>query len=285
MSVERNNSQFSDNVSQVKPIRGRPVFWTPERALDEAKKYSHPEEFKINSPKAYNAIGKYGLREQAYEHMVSDGIRKMGNWRNNSKWTLDQIRQEAAKYSRMVDFQKACWGAYQAARKMGVIGEVTSHYQSGNPIYWTRDRILEEAKKYSNRGSFSDKSNRAYCAARRYGILDEVCSHMDDKYHGKRDSIYIWEALDAVSEGVLCKVGLTSAKLGDKRIREVASKFSFTPITHIIRKTSKDPHKLEKSILSRFYRSDILPKYQGYSEFRVLDRPDIKKLINEIQEW
>ena len=121
-----------------------------------------------------------------------------------SKWTDDLIREEALKYNMRKKFKKNCNGAYDAARRLGILDEICQHMTSGNHVSWTDDLMREEALKYSTRNEFQKGSIGAYDAARRLGILDEICQHMISRFTWTDDMIRE-EALKYNTRSEFCK--------------------------------------------------------------------------------
>jgi hypothetical protein len=95
----------------------------------------------------------------------------------HKKYSKEELILEALKYTKRWAFQKGSPGAYSAAYKIGILGEVCSHMKILF-ISWTKELIEIEALKYNNIKAFQKGSQSAYNAARRLGILKTVCSHM-----------------------------------------------------------------------------------------------------------
>ena len=104
------------------------------------------------------------------------------------KWTKETIQKEAKKYKIKKEFYCKSGGAYNVARKLGILDEVCSHMFCGRKK-WTKETIQKEAKKYKTRSEFYLKSGGAYFAARKLGILDEVYSHMVSRSKDKNNVI------------------------------------------------------------------------------------------------
>lgn len=102
--------------------------------------------------------------------------------KNNSKpsghWnTKENIIEEAKKYTKLKDFQKHSGGAFHAARRLGIIGELTwLEKETRLPhSYWKdKERVMEEAKKYTSKIAFQKGNQSAYWAALKYGYLEEM---------------------------------------------------------------------------------------------------------------
>ncbi len=87
------------------------------------------------------------------------------------KWTLEKVQQEAAPYSRRIDFQKAKPDAYAAAVRHGWLELI------GIPrtkCVWTRESIITESSKCDSRKEFRERSPKAYAAASERGMLQEL---------------------------------------------------------------------------------------------------------------
>ena len=100
----------------------------------------------------------------------------------NEGWTLEKLVEVAAKFTTRGDFRKGASGAYQAARKRGLLDQICSHMApSKTGKKWNKASITLEASKYSYRSDFENGSSGAYDAALRNSWLDEVCCHMSPK--------------------------------------------------------------------------------------------------------
>ena len=100
---------------------------------------------------------------------------------SHHKWNEKTITQEALKYNRKIDFQRANPSAYNAAQRLNITDSVCSHMQIIF-LNLSKDDIELEAKKYKSRAEFAKKSPRHYGKALKLNCLDEICSHMKSKY-------------------------------------------------------------------------------------------------------
>lgn len=99
------------------------------------------------------------------------------------KWTEYKLLLEALKYETRGKFQKYSNGAYQTAKKRGILNEICVHMPKkvnakGSFIKWNYEKIQQEALKYTYRSEFCKYSNVAYQMALKRSILNTVCSHM-----------------------------------------------------------------------------------------------------------
>ena len=95
-----------------------------------------------------------------------------------TRWDMESLRTEAAKYQTRFAFQTKSRQAYEYARTNDLLDLVAAHMK---PVYktWNPETVRAEALKYSGRSEFSKGSRGAYLYAKRHGVLDEVCSHMN----------------------------------------------------------------------------------------------------------
>jgi len=94
-----------------------------------------------------------------------------------TKWTLEAIQAEAAKYATRPAFSKGSNTAYVAACRRKLLNQVCAHTETG-PAPWTEERIRAEAAKYTVWSDFYEQSLPAYMAAQRKGMLDTIKAGM-----------------------------------------------------------------------------------------------------------
>ena len=68
------------------------------------------------------------------------------------KWTLEKVKEEAAKYGTKREFAKKSPGAYEAGRKRFKEhwAEITSHMEVLWEEKWSYEAVKAEAAKYEN---------------------------------------------------------------------------------------------------------------------------------------
>ena len=78
------------------------------------------------------------------------------------------------------DFQEASPGAYNAAKKNGLLDTICSHMtRTSKPAgYWTKARCIREVKRYKSISDFRKKCLSAFNIAWRNGWLDELRDKM-----------------------------------------------------------------------------------------------------------
>ena len=158
---------------------------TKQELWEEALKYKSRMDFYENSNPEYQSARRRGLLDEICSHMGKEK-RKVRAGKVYRKWTENKIILEALKFKNKTDFIENSWGAYQAARNLGILDKVCAHMPKHRAIpeerqpefKWTPEKVREEALKYSNRDNFKEFSPGAWCAAQRSGTLSLVCSHM-----------------------------------------------------------------------------------------------------------
>ena len=106
-------------------------------------------------------------------------------------WSHKTIKEKALKYKTLIDFSQNDSGAYNAARKLGILSTVTSHMkrQRVTKGSYTTESMLKTAKKFKTRQEFKINSPAVYCAALKSGEMNFICSHMESrgKWNHKKD--------------------------------------------------------------------------------------------------
>lgn len=228
-----------------------------ERAIDKAH-------FKASSPKAYEMAVEMGLINLLFAQ--SDQLAKVQIPRNDKSRSLsrEQVYSAAERAIDKVHFKARSPKAYKVAVEMGLINLLF-----GNFTPWS-DRTLKEAddaRKLFNatgRGAFFSppKWSKAYV---REALLEAKRRATDN------DTIYIWRAIGVHYNGnQVYKMGITSLRLGNKRIDLVARKAGMTCEIILCQKVFGKATQLEKKLLC-LGENPKLNKFDGSTEFRALD--------------
>lgn len=159
--------------------------WTFDILKVEALKYKTRTEFQKKNPRAHKAAYRMGILNQICLHMPKH-VDQSGENNPAFKWTNDMLREEALKYKSRSEFKRCSSGAFQIAKKRGILDEICSHMPKRNTsrgenhyaFTWTYEMLYQEALKYKTRSEFQAKSRKAFDIAYRRGIMDEICSHM-----------------------------------------------------------------------------------------------------------
>ena len=144
--------------------------WSKEKCFEEAKKYKTKSEFRKKSSYACSVATKKGwIDEMNWLYTVKQ--------LPNGYWNEENITKEAQKYTSISDFQKNSGGAFNAARKKGIINKFTwlKKIEKLPFNYWkNKEHCMEEGKKYHSRNEFRKANQSAYWAAHKYGYINEM---------------------------------------------------------------------------------------------------------------
>ena len=105
----------------------------------------------------------------------------------NSKWTLEECRRIAKKYTRRSDWQKHDRNSYAAAQRKGWVDECCQHM---DPVperikgrvkagTWTYDKCLASARQFISRTEWEAGDGKAYYAAVSRGWAGEIAERLE----------------------------------------------------------------------------------------------------------
>lgn len=248
--------------------------WTDESIRKEALKYFNRTEFSQKASSAYKAARVKGkvFFDSCCLHMVA---------KYALNWTKESIFAEALKYKTRNEFKHATNGAYAAAWKQGKdFAESCFKHMSAPDLVkkWTKEATLAEALKYQTRNDFKNNSESAYAAARKRGEqFAEICfKHMVDGLNSDNDAVYIWKAEREFYNGEsVYKIGMTSARLGMRRIEQVAKETGFTATTVALIKVNGRATTVERKLLELGQDPKYL-KFNGSTEFRAMSDAELQ---------
>jgi hypothetical protein len=248
--------------------------WTFEKIAKAASKYPTRSQFKKGSPGAHAVALKSGIMEDVCAHMKTK--------QEFTNWTFSMLAAEAAKYSTRSEFDSGHNSAYRSALRRGILNDICGH-MSDPPTKWDRESISAEALKYQTRTEFKNSKPGAYFSAHKYGIMDDICKHMDPGSQSDNDAIYIWHAVGHRYNGKnVYKIGVTSARLEDRRIIEVARAHDTDAKIVILKTVEGKATEMEAELLQ--IGND--PQYigNGATEFRAMDDAELGRAVALIQE-
>lgn len=194
-------------------------------------------------------------------------------------WSFEKMEFEAKKYQTKKQFKAESPKAYSAARKAGVINQICRHMRPASQK-WCNDEVISEAKKYKTRDSFMRGSGGAYVAARSLGIIDKACAHMEKSdYTSDKNVFYIWRVQDGGADTCLYKIGISSERCWERRVRDVSSAYGFGAKIICLSRTIR-AESIERIFLDAGAKIEM-PKSNGHSEFRIFAWHDLCMLILE----
>lgn len=149
-------------------------YWTKERVIQEALRYSTRTAFCKGTPSAYSKARTEGWMDDVCQHMKV--LTKPAGY-----WTKERCSETAQQYTTRAEFLKSDASAFRIAQRNGWLDEICGHMQRlmREANYWTKPRLAKIAKKYTARNDFHLHDDAAYRAAQARGLLDEICRHME----------------------------------------------------------------------------------------------------------
>jgi hypothetical protein len=140
---------------------------------------------------------------------------------------------------------------------------------------WNLERCMEDAKQYSFRHEW-EIASPGYQAARRNGWLKDCVEHMSYSQRATDgDVIYLWE--DTTSG--LYKIGVTSARIGDKRIQVCVRRNSMNALIRFMVKVP-DAYAVESELLKLGTDPELDSSIDGYTEFRKLTNTELGQAVS-----
>lgn len=152
--------------------------WSNEDIFSAARESVSYVDFKNRFKGAYCA---------AYRRGIFDEVKKLLKTVNKKWGNKQDIRTEALKHNRRVDFENACHGAYNAALKLGpeFMEDICSHMpprdrfgENGSNFKWKDSYLAELASRCLNKDEFYKKHPGPYQAACKRGLIHKICNHM-----------------------------------------------------------------------------------------------------------
>jgi hypothetical protein len=247
----RRNGVLEEVTSHMR----KDTLWNKPLAFAEAKKHVTRRDFKKAASGCVKWLERNSLMNEACQHMHKGFV-----------WTFELVEVEAAKFDSRNEFHKGNSSAAQWAVKNNMMDKLFCHKLTS----WDFESVQLEALKYDHRDEFRQKSSGAAKWAIRNNVWDTVCSHMSLASRSDYDCVYIWKACGFSD---LYKIGISSQRLGEKRIHQVAGKYGFD-VEVVYLKNTSDALRLEAEMLKLGKPSDVLMKKDGFSEFRHLGVSD-----------
>ena len=108
-------------MSERKP-RG---YWTLERCMEDAAKYSCRIEWQHESKSPYSIAQRKGWLEQCCEHMGAGQVPK-------GYWTFERCMKDAALYQSRMEWKRASSAAYSTSSRAGWLDQCCEHMELGD---------------------------------------------------------------------------------------------------------------------------------------------------------
>jgi very-short-patch-repair endonuclease len=185
LPAARTNGWMKEATSHMKSSKKPKGYWTKERVLEDAKKYSYLTLWINAEQSGYSAAKRNGWLKEACAHMVSPK-KRMGYW------TKEALLNDARKYQTKSEWKSRSGSAYATALSKGLLEECTSHMNSIRKPegYWSKNKCLESARKYQTISAWSKAEGNAYDAAKRNGWVKAATAHMVKVFSHGEYTIY-----------------------------------------------------------------------------------------------
>jgi hypothetical protein len=178
-------------------------------------------------------------------------------------WSVDTALKEAQKYESRWEFQKGSGGAYRFLWKRDLLDKAFEPYEVNS---WCYETVKEVASKLPDRKSLKREYPGAHKYAYTHGILNELFGGTLNTPSCDNDVVYLWRPKGYKN---VYKVGITSKRLGDERIRYVSRK-SMLEVDEVIFIETDNARQLEEQILSESDPYGFFPSFSGSTEFRII---------------
>lgn len=260
--------RFPGLVQNIFPTKVSNLKWTEERLRAEAVGCSTKVEFKRKlgngATKAANAIGLLSelFGEDKRVWLSDEEVLAIGN-----------------QYATAQDFKRNDYGAYQVAARRGLRSQFNFQPQQES---WTEEKIRKVASKYSTYSDFLEQNIAAYRAASFHGILHDLgLVTRTGRYAGTADIVYVWRAVGETHLGVpLYKIGITSSRQGDERIKRVAREGGMNfDVIFFENVGVGNAYRVER-LLHKIGTDPKLEGFSGCTEFRALTATQLETVLD-----
>jgi hypothetical protein len=206
---------------------------------------------------------------------------------SNVKWNWESVQAEAKKYATVTGFKAGSRGAYAWAERNNMVKEATAFMAPlGSRRMYTREYVAFLSQPFNYFSDFVAAHPVAVSKASEHGFYD-VLDHLERSANrGVRDgdAVYCWVVTGAANDDVLsplpgynlCKVGVTSARLGDQRPTLCSAKNGMgMELVGVMRTPAGRATDYEKLMLSLGSDAGVPSHYDGYTEFRIFSDAEL----------
>jgi len=240
--------------------------WNRDTILEDIRDGESQAEFRKRNETAW----KRGVMLEIKEDMQKLFTKKM----RKSRYSTEDAMIEALKYDSRTEFHdKARW-AYKVLDSRDLLASACTHMPKHKTNINTVEIVTNKAKKYTRSGDFKHNDGTAYRYAIKHNILHTICEHMVDGEGTDADMVYLWR----IPNTNIYKIGLSSVRLDDERIKRVASAMGvdYEVITMC---EVKNAFEVETELHNTYQIvPTTLPKKDGHTEFRILTTSDVNEI-------
>lgn len=253
----------------------QPKVWTETACLQDALRFQTKMEWRRNSQYALKAAKALGVFDRCCAHM-----QKPVRGKPPRLWTVTKCAASAAAFTSRAAWSRHDRKAYSAASVHGWLDVCCAHMPPSAHKHkrgsWTEEKVMASAGNYPNPTTWYTEDSPAYYAAMRLGVLDKATAHMTYKVP-KTDADVVYLLCICEDEHVY-KIGITSARLGRKRVTQIAISLKKRPRIALWVATA---HALEREHRALQVGKWVdLGSFEGKTEVRQLTQPELKQVIN-----
>ena len=178
---------YNDFIKNLSINENNETEWTIEKIGKIANNYKNYKDFKKNYPNLWTIASKNKWLEWLFPEYKP--AKSKGYWDNK-----ENIRQEAEKYSRPIDFYKNNQSAYNATLKHGWMDEFFPFKNTwgGGKRIWYFDNMEELASKYDTLSDFRKNEPAAYDIATHRKWINALFDQkrtMKKKHHWNEENV------------------------------------------------------------------------------------------------
>jgi len=247
--------------------------WTDEMLIADASRFETRGEWQRESKGAYLSASRRGLLD-----VCCAGMRQA-----YTSWTDEMLIADAARFSTRTEWARESGSAYMAATRRDILDVCCAGMRSLRTD-WTDEMLIEDASRFSTRSEWRRESRAAYQAAQRRNLVDVCCAGMERAGGTDNDAIYIWRAIGETFNGMsIYKIGLTSARLGARRIEQVCQAGNMQADIIILAQVSGRASQLELQLLT-IGTDPGFSSFDGSSEFRAMTDEQLAQAVRLVSE-
>lgn len=145
--------------------------YTKEEVIEVASHYSTLKEFREKDA---------GYYEAGYRSDYWNEIRNICTPHQHLKYTETELQDIAQKYTNKTDFYHSVHGAYEAAKKMGILDAICKHMTNNEYRHkWIDEEIFDASLLCKTRKEFKIRFPKEYQVASFTKRMKYFCSHMN----------------------------------------------------------------------------------------------------------
>lgn len=244
--------------------------WDRETLSVEARRYDRRVDFMRSRPGAYAAAIK------RHPDLLDEIFGEYFTWKE------EDVRRELSKYTSKGELQQKDGSMYSITLRR--FPHLLKEYFDPVRFTWNEESIRDAINLVSSRTEFHQLFPGASMAAsKRFPhLLNELPQALIEGTDN--DTVYIWRVLGMELDGIpIYKIGITSSRLGNKRISQVAKNKGLDYEIICCEKVSISAMKIESKLLLLGEPVE-LGNFNGGTEFRALNDSALYVAITLISE-